>query len=68
MGEIENEGSEQLDLAASGDAPTDPAGQIRVSRATMIGARVSALAGMAMASLAVSTVMDHTIATTSSMR
>jgi hypothetical protein len=64
MGEIENEGMAQQDVSVGGD---DPAGRIRVSRATMIGARVSALAGIAMATLAVSTVMDHTIATTSSM-
>jgi hypothetical protein len=68
MGEIENEALPQLDVAAGGDGPADPAGQIRLSRATRIGARVSALAGIAMATLAVSTVMDHTIGTTSSMR
>lgn len=68
MGEIENVGPAHVDVPTGGDGSDDPAGQIRVSGVSRIGARVSALAGMAMATLAVSTVVDHTIFTTSSVR
>ncbi len=47
------------------DDTDHPAGEIKVSRRTRIGARVSALSGFAVATLAMSTLMDS-VCTTSS--
>ena len=53
------------DVEARGDETNHPSGEINVSVRNRIGARVSALSGFAIATLAVSTVLEHA-ATTSS--
>ena len=61
-----NNGQVSGDVAANGDDAGHPAGRIRVSRVNMIGMRAGALAGFAMASMAVAGVFAH-LDTTSSM-
>jgi hypothetical protein len=64
MSDVANNGLARGDVAPNADAE-DPAGRIRVSRVSMIGMRVGALAGFAMATMAVSGVFAH-LDTTSS--
>jgi hypothetical protein len=65
MSDVANNGQARGDVAPNGDDAEHPAGQIRVSRASMIGMRVGALAGFAMASMAVAGVFAHMDTTSS---
>ncbi len=66
MSDVANNGQATEDVTKNADDAQHPAGQIRVSRVSMIGMRVGALAGFAMASMAVAGVFSH-MDTTSSM-
>lgn len=66
MSDVTNNGQHWGDVAVNGADAEHPAGRIRVSRVSMIGMRVGALAGFAMASMAVAGVFAH-LDTTSSV-
>lgn len=66
MSDVAKNGQALGDVAVNGDAE-HPAGRIRVSRLNMIGMRVGALAGFAMASMAVAGVFAHVDTTSSKM-
>ena len=66
MSDIANNGQAVEDVESNADDTQHPAGQIVVSRISMIGMRAGALAGFAMASMAMAGVFAH-MDTTSSM-
>lgn len=66
MSDVANNGRAYGDVAPSQEDVDHPAGRILVSRVSMIGIRVGALAGFAMASMAIAGVFTHAD-TTSSM-
>jgi hypothetical protein len=65
MSDVAENGQALGDVAANEDEAEHPAGRILVSRVNMIGMRVGALAGFAMASMAMAGVFAH-LDTTSS--
>lgn len=66
MSDVANNGPACQEVAPNGDDAEHPAGQIRVSRVNMIGMRAGALAGFAVATMAMAGVFAH-MDTTSSM-
>jgi hypothetical protein len=67
MSDVAENGQVLGDVAVHGDDAEHPAGRIRVSRLNMIGMRVGALAGFAMASMAVAGVFAHVDTTSSKL-
>ncbi len=67
MNDVANNGQAVEDIESNEGDAQHPAGQIRVSRISMIGMRVGALAGFAMASMAMAGVFSQ-MDTTSSMK
>lgn len=67
MSDVANNGQAVEDITSNADDTQHPAGRIQVSRVSMIGMRVGALAGFAMASMAMAGVFAH-MDTTSSMQ
>lgn len=67
MNDVANNGQALENVASNTDDAQDPAGRIRVSRVSMIGMRAGALAGFAMASMAMAGVFAQ-MDTTSSMK
>ena len=67
MNDVANNGQAVADIESNEGDAQHPAGQIQVSRISMIGMRVGALAGFAMASMAMAGVFSQ-MDTTSSMQ
>jgi hypothetical protein len=67
MSDAANNGEAYGDVASIQDDGEHPAGRILVSRVSMIGIRVGALAGFAMASMAIAGVFTHADTTSSAV-
>ena len=67
MSDVANNGAAGEDVTPNGADLEHPAGRIHVSRINMIGMRVGALAGFAMATMAVAGVFAHMDTTSSAV-